>query len=57
MTVLAVTGMLYFLAALVAARLYLFGRNRARAQAAQLAAAGWAPGVSILKSSRALTRA
>lgn len=54
MTVLAVTGMLYFLAALVAARLYLFGRNRARAQAAQLAAAGWAPGVSILKSLKGL---
>lgn len=49
-TVLAVAGMLYFLAALVAARLYLISRNKARRQSAQLAAAGWAPGVSILKS-------
>ena len=49
-TVLAVAGMLYFLAALVAARLYLLSRGRARARAAELAGAGWAPGVSILKS-------
>lgn len=53
-TVLAMAGMLYFLAALVAARLYLFSRNKARAQAAQLAAGGWAPGVSILKSLKGL---
>jgi ceramide glucosyltransferase len=53
-TVLAVAGMCYFLAALVAARLYIFSRHRDRARAAQLAAAGWSPGVSILKSLKGL---
>ena len=53
-TVLAVAGMLYFLAALVAARLYIFSRRKARARAAQLTAAGWSPGVSILKSLKGL---
>ena len=53
-TVLAVAGMLYFLAALVAARFYIFSRRKARARAAQLTAAGWSPGVSILKSLKGL---
>jgi len=53
-TALAVAGMGYLLAALLAARLYLLSRRKARAAAAQLAAAGFAPGVSILKSLKGL---
>lgn len=49
-TVLTVAGMGYLVAALVAARVYLAGRRKARVGAMQLAEAGFAPGVSILKS-------
>lgn len=49
-TALAVAGILYFLAALIAARMYLFSRRRDRAEAARLSTAGWSPGISILKS-------
>jgi ceramide glucosyltransferase len=53
-TALALAGMGYFLAALLAARVYLFSRGKARAEAAHLAAEGFAPGVSILKSLKGL---
>ncbi len=53
-TALAVAGIIYFLLALVAARAYLFSRGKARAQAARFAAAGWSPGVSLLKSLKGL---
>lgn len=51
-TVLTVAGILYFALALIAARVYLFSRNRnrKRADAARRTASGGAPGVSILKS-------
>lgn len=49
-TALAVAGLVYFLVALVAARLYLSSRRKARAEAARLATTGFAPGVSVLKS-------
>ncbi len=53
-TALAVAGLVYFLVALVAARAYLWSRRKARAEAARLASAGFAPGVSILKSLKGL---
>lgn len=52
-TALAVAGMGYLLAALLAARVYLIRRQKARIRAAQLAA-GFAPGVTILKSLKGL---
>jgi len=51
-TAMAVAGMGYFLAALVAARIFL--RNRRAAQRRQSNAANFAPGVSILKSLKGL---
>jgi len=53
-TALAVAGIVYFLLALAAARVYLIGRNRSRAEAARQADSGWSPGVSILKSLKGL---
>ena len=48
-TVMTVAGMGYFLAALVAARVFLAGRRKALA-----AHPDWAPGVSVLKSLKGL---
>lgn len=53
-TALAIAGIVYFLLALVAARAYQYSRRKAQAQAARLAAADWAPGISILKSLKGL---
>ena len=50
-TALAVAGMGYFVAALVAAQMFLLGRRRAFAAASR---ADYAPGVSILKSLKGL---
>lgn len=54
-TALAVAGMGYFLAVIVAARVFLFSRRRSLRQLNQLPAASIvAPGVSILKSLKGL---
>jgi ceramide glucosyltransferase len=54
-TVMAVAGMGYFLAALVAAQVFLVERRRQNARAAAAASgAGPAPGVSVLKSLKGL---
>lgn len=54
-TALAVAGMGYFLAVIVAARVFLFSRRRSLRQLNQLPAASvFAPGVSILKSLKGL---
>ena len=52
-TALAVAGMAYFLAALVAARMFLHARRKALAATAESGPA-FAPGVSILKSLKGL---
>lgn len=49
-TALAVAGMGYFLAALVAARLYLRSRRKQQAASARAGAGAEAPGISILKA-------